>query len=175
MTGREKQDLFDKISQLGFDYERDYRGCAQCTIAALQDGLGIRNRDTDMIFKSATGFAGGVSRETDGNCGAYAGGAMIIAYFVGRERDNFADPQGIRLKTFALTSRLHEKFIHTYGTVTCARIHTKIMGRPFYIKDPDELRKFDEAGAHTDKCTSVVGNTARWTAEILDEAGYLKD
>ena len=98
---------------------------------------------------------------------------MMIGYFLGRERENFADPEKIRLKTSALIAKLHQRFIDTYGTVTCRQIHTKIMGRPFYFKDPDELRKFDEAGAHTDKCTSVVGNAARWTAEILAEAGLI--
>jgi C_GCAxxG_C_C family probable redox protein len=173
-TSQEKQALYDKIYKLGFDFERDYRGCAQCVIAALQDGLDIRNADTDAIFKSATGLAGGVAQETDGHCGAYSGGAMMIAYHVGRERDNFADPEKIRVKTSTLVSKLHKKFIDEYGTVTCNRIHTKIMGRPFYIKDPEEMKKFDDAGAHTEKCTSVVGMGARWAVEILDEAGLLK-
>jgi C_GCAxxG_C_C family probable redox protein len=165
--------LYKKIYDLGFAFERDYRGCAQCAIAALQDGLGVRNRDTDAIFKSATALAGGVAQETDGHCGAYSGGAMMLSYFIGRERDNFADPEKIRVKTSALASKLHARFIKEYGTVTCARIHTKTMGRPFYIKDPDELAKFDAAGAHADKCTNVVGLAAKWTAEILDEAGLL--
>lgn len=169
----DKQELFKKIYDLGFAYEKEYRGCAQCAIAALVDSLGIRDKETDAIFKSATALAGGVAQETDGNCGAYAGGAMMISYFLGRERDNFADPAKIRAQTSALVSKLHAKFIKEYGTVTCSRIHTAIMGRPFYIKDPDELAKFDAAGAHTDKCTSVVGNSARWAAEILDEAGLL--
>ena len=169
----DKEELFERIYELGFGYEREFRGCAQCVIAALQDGLDARNRDTDAIFKSATALAGGVAQETDGHCGAYSGGAMMISYFIGRERDNFADPQRIRASTSALASKLHARFISEYGTVTCGRIHTKIMGRPFYIKDPEELKKFDEAGAHTDKCTSVVGMAARWTAEILDEAGLI--
>lgn len=174
MTDSEMAARIEKIARLGFEYERDYRGCAQCVIAALQDGLGIRNADTDAIFKCATGLAGGVAQETDGHCGAYSGGAMMIGHHIGRERDNFADPEKIRMRTSALVSRLHRKFIDEYGTVICSQIHTRTMGRPFYIKDPDELKKFDEAGAHTEKCTGVVGLAARWTAEILHDAGLLK-
>lgn len=174
MTGSEREARLERIQKLGFEFERDYRGCAQCVIAALQDGLGIRNAETDAIFKSATGLAGGVAQETDGHCGAYSGGAMMIGYHIGRERDNFADLDRIRMRTSALVSKLHAKFIETYGTVTCSRIHTKLMGRPFYIKDPEELKKFDAAGAHADKCTNVVGLAARWTAEILGEAGLTK-
>jgi C_GCAxxG_C_C family probable redox protein len=171
----ENSSRFQKIYDLGFGYEREYRGCAQSVIAALQDGLSIRNPDTDAIFKSATALSGGVASETDGHCGAYSGGAMIIAYFLGRERDNFADPEKIRMKTAAIVSRLHARFIAEYGTVTCNRIHTKIMGRPFYLKDPAEREKFEAAGAHRDKCTSLVGLAAAWTAEILEDEGLLND
>jgi C_GCAxxG_C_C family probable redox protein len=175
LTSMENQSLFQKIYDLGFAYERDYRGCAQSAIAALLDGLGIRNPYTDAIFKSATGLSGGVGSETDGSCGAYLGGAMIIAYHLGRERENFADPEKIRVKTSAIVSQLHSRFIAEYGTVTCNRIHTKIIGRPFYIKDLDEREKFEAAGAHRDKCTRVVGLAAAWTAEILGNEGLLND
>ena len=173
MTSTENQSRFQKIYDLGFAYERDYRGCAQSVIAALQDGLGIRNSDTDAIFKSATGLSGGVGSETDGHCGAYSGGAMVIAYHLGRERENFADPEKIRMKTSLLVSQLHTRFIAEYGTVTCNRIHTKLMGRPFYLRDPEEREKFDAAGAHRDKCTRLVGLAAAWTAEILENEGLL--
>jgi hypothetical protein len=35
--------------------------------------------------------------------------------------------------------------------------------------DPKEYEDFGKAGAHVDKCTSVSGNVARWTAEIILE------
>ena len=168
MKSKNPKDRAATAYELGFSYEKEYRGCAQCVIAALQDAFEIRNAETDAIFKSATALAGGVAQETDGNCGAYTGGAMMIGYHIGRERDNFADPEKIRMRTSALTSELHARFIEEFGTVTCREIHTRIMGRPFYIKDPDELKKFDEAGAHADKCTRVVALAAQWTAEILE-------
>jgi hypothetical protein len=48
------------------------------------------------------------------------------------------------------------------------------MGRPFYLRDTEERKKFDEAGGHTDKCTSVVGRAAAWSAEIILDAGLAK-
>ena len=56
MNGDLKSELMQKAFQLGFDYEKTYRGCAQCTIAAIQDTLGFRE---DNVFKSATGLAAG--------------------------------------------------------------------------------------------------------------------
>jgi len=47
-----KAELVEKAYTLGKEYDKTYRGCSQCVIAALQDVLEIRNDD---IFKSATG------------------------------------------------------------------------------------------------------------------------
>jgi len=56
MNENRQNELMEKAFQLGFDYEKTYRGCAQCTIAAIQDTLDIRE---DNVFKAATGLAEG--------------------------------------------------------------------------------------------------------------------
>lgn len=168
-----REEAIKRAYELGYRYEGEYGGCAQCVIAALQDSLDLRNSETDAVFKAATGLAGGGAQETDGSCGAYAGGSMIIGHLLGRERENFEDPEKIRIETSKLVSQLHARFIDEFGSIVCRQIHTKIMGRPFYIKDPDELAKFNEAGAHDDKCTRVAGLAAQWTAEILIDAGLI--
>ena len=63
----------------GFEYEKNYRGCAQCTVAAIQDTLGIRN---DFVFKAAGGFAAGGGMLCDGICGGYTGTGIktIVPY-----------------------------------------------------------------------------------------------
>jgi C_GCAxxG_C_C family probable redox protein len=160
-----------KAFDAGFDYEKRFKGCAQCTFAALQDAFGLRSPETDAIFKSATSLAGGTALEGDGQCGAYSGAALMISYLVGRERSNFADPKGTRKQAFRLTQRLHQELIDLYGGVVCHQIHRKMMGRPFYIRDPRELDAFEEAGAHKDKCTSVVAEIASRAARILIEEG----
>ncbi len=177
IIGPMEQQTRDKAArrayELGYQYEGSFGGCAQCVIAALQDSLELRNPETDAIFKAATGLAGGGAQETDGSCGAYAGGSMIIGHLLGRERDNFADPEKIRHETSRLIRELHGRFIDEFGNVVCRQIHTKIMGRPYYIKDPDELEKFNRAGGHDDKCTRVAGLAAQWTAEILIDEGLI--
>lgn len=158
------ENLAARAYELGKKYERDYRGCSQCIIAALQDAFNLRD---DAIFKAATGLAGGGSRATDGSCGAYAGGIMILSSLVGRERDKFDDTEGIRFQTMDLCQKLRDMFIREYGTVICRDIQTKIMGRPFYLPDQDEFQKFEEAGAHKIHCLEVVGKAAKWVAEII--------
>ena len=51
-----KQPILEKAYKLGFEGERNVRGCAQCAIAAVQDATEIRN---DLVYKSASGLAGG--------------------------------------------------------------------------------------------------------------------
>ncbi len=156
----------EKAYEAGKNYEKTYKGCSQCVIAALQDVFGIRD---DAVFKSATGLSGGAAMTGDGGCGAYVGALMVLSSLLGRDRDNFADSEGVRFKTHQLARKLHEKFIDQYGSVVCRNIQTKVMGRPYYLADPDEFQKFHDAGAHDIHCPEVVGKAARWMAEIILE------
>ncbi|MEJ2740021.1 MAG: C-GCAxxG-C-C family protein, partial [Dehalococcoidia bacterium] len=159
-----ENDLTEKAYQLGKLYERDYKGCSQCVVAALQDTFDIRNND---VFKAATGLAAGGGANVDGNCGAYSGAIMVLSMLDGRSREDFADPGGAMFKNFSLVTKLHDRFIEEYGSVICRNVQAKIFGRPYYISDPDEFRKFEQAGAHETHCLEVVGKAARWTAELI--------
>ncbi|RLB29772.1 MAG: hypothetical protein DRG87_06445, partial [Deltaproteobacteria bacterium] len=72
---RTQQELLDRAYQLGFEYEKTYRGCSQCAIAAIQDTLDIRD---DSVFKAGTGLAGGGGLTGIGVCGGYVGGVMVV-------------------------------------------------------------------------------------------------
>jgi C_GCAxxG_C_C family probable redox protein len=159
-------ELTEKAYKLGKEYEKTYRGCGQCVIAALQDALDTRNDD---VFKAATGLAGGTGLAGDSGCGAYIGGVLVLGSLLGRERNNFSDPEGIRLKTHQLARKFRKRFIQEYGSVICRDIQNKILGRYYYLADPQEYEKFHNAGAHDVHCPEVVGKAARWMAEILLE------
>lgn len=162
------ESTIERAYELGKKYERVYRGCSQSAVAALQDAFNIKNAD---VFKAATGLAGGCGSATDGSCGAYVGGIMFASCLVGREREKFNDTEGVRFRTFDLARKLHDKFIEAYGSVICRDIHTKLMGRPFYLPDAEEFEKFEKAGAHTVHCVEVVGSAARWMADIILSEG----
>jgi len=157
-------ELLEKAYELGKTYERTYRGCGQCVIAALQDALNIRNDD---IFKAATGLAGGTGLASDSGCGAYTGAIMVLSSLVGRERNDFSDSENIRFKTHQLTRKFRERFIREYGSVICRDIQNKILGRYYDLADPQEYEKFHNAGAHDVHCPEVVGKAAKWMAEII--------
>jgi len=166
-----KQELLDKAYELGFEYEKVYRGCSQCVIAAIQDTLDIRN---DSVFKAGTGLAGGGGLTGIGVCGGYVGAVMVISQLVGRERSNFEDTEGIRYKTFGLTRKFLEEYLRELGSIICRDIQLIRFGRPYYIADADDYEKFEAAGAHVDKCPDVVGRAAQLAVELILDEGLVE-
>lgn len=161
----------ERAYELGKEYEKTCRGCSQCAIAALQDALDIRNDD---IFKAATGLAGGGGSTIDGSCGSYVGAILVLGLLLGRGRDKFDDFEGAALPNLELVRKFRDKYIQEYGSVVCRNIQTKVFGRPYYISDPDEREKFEDAGGHGDDgCPEVVGKAARWMAELILEENLL--
>jgi len=169
--GRSKQELLDKAYELGFEYEKVYRGCSQCAIAAIQDTLDIRD---DSVFKAATGLAGGGGLTGTGICGGYAGGVMVLSQLVGRERSNFADPEGIRYKTLELTRKFLDAYVRELGSIICRDIQLIRFGRPYYIADASDYEKFEAAGAHVDKCPDVVARAAQLAVELILDEGLVE-
>lgn len=165
----QKEQLLKEAEQLAYRYERDYGGCSQCVVGAIKETLGLISDD---VFKAATGLAGGVGL-TGNTCGALTGGVMVFGMALGREYDNFADPERIRFRTFELAKKLVERFEREYGSASCYDIQRKIMGRSFNLWDQTEYGEFLAAGGHEDKCPAVCGKAARWAAEILLEEGLL--
>ena len=163
---RKSEEFLQKAFDLGFEYEKVYRGCSQCVLAAIQD---LFEKKNDEAFRAASALAGGVGSCGDGCCGAYSGGVMAFSQLYGRTRENFLDPDRTRKKATDLAKKLHDRFIAEYGSVICRDIQQKIFGRAFYLRDADDYAKFEKAGAHEEKCPTVVGKGARWVAEILVE------
>jgi len=169
MDQKEKDAMLQKAYELGFQYERDYRGCAQCAIGAMYDAMGIKN---DEVYKAGSGLAGGGGECTDGNCGGYTGASMVMASFFGRTRDEEATEDGRADKyvSFRMTRALHDKFEEKYGSVLCSGVQKAIYdGRHFDLRKDEDKEAFRAAGAHhdDDKCCMVVGDGARWGLELL--------
>ena len=166
MSDREK--IISEAFNNGFNYERDYRGCAQCTIAAVFETLNIKKDD---VFRAASGLGAGGGLLCDGVCGGYSGGIMAMGSLFGRRLEYFGSDEEEKNTAFSMAGLLHDKFIEKYGTVICKDIHNCIFGRNYNLLDPGEKEEFNNDGAHTTKCTEVVANAAAWICElILDEA-----
>jgi len=160
-----KEQLLKKIYDLAFNYEAERGSCPQCVLAALFETLNIGDEAT---IKSADALAGGTALSTKGTCGALVGGLLAISSVVGREYDDFCAGKTKR-RVFQFSKQLYDKFIDEYSSPLCCDVHLKLFGRTFNLMDPKEYEEFEKAGAHVDKCPSVSGNVARWTAEIILE------
>lgn len=168
MDKKEREAMIQKAYDLGFKYERDYRGCAQCAVAGVYDAMGIKN---DAVYKAGSGLAGGGGECTTGNCGGYTGASMALASFFGRTRkeEGSEDGRADKYVSFRMTRAIHDKFVEKYGGVLCSEVQTKLYGRVFDLRKDEDKQAFRDAGAHhdDDKCCMAVGDGARWGLELL--------
>jgi hypothetical protein len=172
------QQLLDKAFELGVEYEKYSGSCSQCTAAALQEILGFE----DIVVKVATSSCGGQAGLSAGACGGVIGGTIVLDYYLGRPAHMVSAtetiPEGIGALSRAMGSarNLCNRFVGQYGSILCPGVQTSIFGRSFNLQEPADWKAFQDAGAHDDpsKCMSVVGNSVRWTLEILIEKGAIK-
>ena len=158
-----KEEILEEVYNLAFKYEAERGSCAQCVLSAIMETLDIGDANT---IKAADAMAGGTALSTEGTCGALVGGLMAISIIFGRSYEDFSAGEQKR-RVFRYSKKLYNKFIEEYGSPVCKDVHQKLFGRSFKLLDPKEYQEFEKAGAHVDKCTSVSGNVARWTAEII--------
>lgn len=170
---QKKIEIMRKAYRQGDHYEKVNRGCAQCHMAAVSD---VTGKEDLVMFRAANGLAAGMGLLGDGVCGGYSGGILSIGLFAGRRKEFFDGDKEEKDKVTYLVGKLHDKYIKTYGSVTCHDIHKDIFGRAFHITKTDEKEAFEAAGAHSqDKCPAVVAISAAWVAEILYDEGFIGD
>lgn len=157
-----KDDIFKEIDDLANYYEANIHGCAQATILALKEFFEI----DDIILKTANSLSGGIAEGGKGNCGAFIAGALIFSYYFGRDIYSI-NQSGSDFKDKKLTRELRGKFYEKYNGEICHDIQKNIFGKSFDMLTQKGKKEMEKAGAHDDKCTVVVGNAAKWIAEIL--------
>ena len=166
-----KTELMKEAYRRGYHYEKEYRGCAQCHMAAVSD---VSGREDLVMFRAANGFAAGMGLLGDGVCGGYSGGILSLGLFAGRRREFFDGDKEEKDLCTKLVGKLHARYIAAYDSVICHDIHKDIFGRAFHITRPDEKEAFEAAGAHKlDKCPAVVATSAAWVTEILYDEGMI--
>ena len=83
--GDRGEEIIKKAADLGYKYEDKYRGCARCTVAALQDAIDFIPEDADL-FRTASCLDGGATPSKIANCGAFTGSGMVIGWLCGTGR-----------------------------------------------------------------------------------------
>jgi len=160
----DKEELLNKAYEAGFRYERNYHGCAQALVGALQEVLGIENPD---VFRAASGLGGGVGLSCLSVCGGLSAGTIILSQLYGRTRGAIEDKEGRRMVAYGLASDLLEKYKEKYGTLICKEIQEQEFGRSFDLRKPEDFKALVDSGGHSHICPNVVGNAARMTVEVI--------
>ena len=169
MNEMDKAKLIKRAFDTGFDYEKNYRGCAQCTLATFFD---ITGHTEPALFQAASGLSAGIGINGDGSCGGYTGGVLFMSSLIGRRLDRIpinerTGPPSLnhmkwRGRKLCMTGSLR----HMEASLAQTS-HKEDFGRSYCLREPGVSEAFEEAGAHVDKCTTVVGNACSWVAEIL--------
>jgi C_GCAxxG_C_C family probable redox protein len=159
-----KEDILNLAYEKGKKYELENGDCAQCTLAAVFEVLGIED---EGVFRATTALADGLGLSTNGHCGALSGGAMAIGYLFGRKSEDFNSMKKL-VKANLLTKRLHDWYLEKYGTIRCADVQQKLGGTVYDMYNPSEMERAVKDGFF-DISSSVVGETARMTAQIILE------
>jgi hypothetical protein len=175
--GLSRDELLDKAYELGFNYEKYSFSCSQSVVAALYRLIEI----DDVLVKVSMPLSGGTAEQFMGTCGSLSGGLMVLSYFIGRPVEKMSDTErniGVSKPLFAslrTTKLLVDKYVEQYGTILCPHIQRKIFGRTWWLRDVEEMQKFESLGGHSapDKCAHIAGTGARWVLEILLDKGML--
>lgn len=163
LKNKQYEQVIEKAAQLAYQYELEYFGCSQTTLAGLIEAFGIGGPD---LLRASTCLAGGVARRGH-ICGALTGGLMMIGFLTGRD-DLEMFPQYQRAMDYGNT--LYTKFRDEFGTVSCSEIQKMKFGRSFDLQNPEEREELHRKMAEIkDGCQTVTSAGARLAAEVIVE------
>ncbi len=170
MRSRER---IDSAKKKAHGYERDYSGCAQSVLGALQEEFGIGNKDS---FKAATVLSGGIARQGD-TCGAIVGALSALGLVSGRERIEDTEAYKAAMEcSIQVCAKFREELKKQCGfkdelkSTLCRHIQEMVYGRSFDLTNKDEYQAFLDAGGHSNTgCPKVCGIAAQVGAEEISK------
>ncbi|MFQ5761663.1 MAG: C-GCAxxG-C-C family protein [Candidatus Bathyarchaeia archaeon] len=159
LKSRDKQELLEEVSKLAYGYEKEFGGCSQAVLKAVQEVCEFQD---NLLFKSAYGFAGGIGL-AGSVCGALAGGVMVLGLKHGRSLSNHERWNvDTRLKQYEIFRDFYKWFRDEYGSVYC---------RDLIGYDLTQRQKRDEFHDSPvfEQCLKRVASVARKAADMIIE------
>ena len=161
----DRDQLLDKVEAAASTCEKEVHGCGRCVLSALMSNFGLSEQPgAELALKGILPLSGGIA-QTRNTCAALLGGVMGIGMvsIPGKLEDTGIDDIRAVMK---IGNEYYRKFEKEIGNSRCFDIRAVGLGRCFDTADPDEYRKFVDAGAY-DLCSSVCGKAARMAAEFM--------
>jgi len=157
----------ESVKERAYNYERQYHGCSQCPLLALQEYLGLED---ELTFKAASSLCGGLA--FSGNtCGALSAGVMVLGMKYGRA--NIEEGLAGLVKGMLPAHRLVKWFEGEFGTTVCRELSGLQMDEEL-LKARAAAPEAMEAALPAElieKCSQIVGKTAEKVAELISEEG----
>lgn len=120
------------------------------------------------MVRSAVALAGGGDRATIGSCGAFSGGLMALsARFSPSAEEPTEEEIGTFNKDRAHFDEFRDWFFSEFGSVVCADVQERQLGRSFNLMDDEELLAFRDFPQVHEKCAQVYTKAAIRVAKIL--------
>jgi C_GCAxxG_C_C family probable redox protein len=168
-----KEEKLNRVYAVALEDDRDYHGCSQSVLDAIQKEFGIGNTEA---FKSATALSGGVLRQGE-TCGAFIGAMMALGMIIGRseieDSKTYRDTKPIFLEVY---NKIKEELKKEFGfegelkSSMCRDVQEKVYGRGFKMWDEDDYQAFLDSGGHSEAgCPKVCGVAAKVVAEKVME------
>jgi len=161
----DRAEFLDKVEAAASTCEREVHGCGRCALSALMANFELGDKaGQELALMGILPMSGGIA-QTRNTCGALLGGLMgigMVSFPSGLEKSNMDD---IR-QAMKIGAQYYRRFEKEVGHSRCFDIRAVGLGRCFDTGDPDEYRKFVEAGAY-DFCAGICGKAARIAAEFM--------
>lgn len=169
----EKSGLIKHARELGLEYMKTYRFCAETTLLAVADTLNMPV--SDEVFKAMIGLSSG-----SGGCGGLCGAFAAIGLRFGQGRETFTDKDEASAyftKTHPIIRQamksVRDQFVDEYGGYLCYDVQKHLFGRSFNTFEPEDRKAFRQQKP-MEKCPTVTENAAGWTVEAILEADASK-
>ena len=165
------EERIQRVKRKALEYDRDYIGCSQSVLGALQEEFGIGNKES---FKAATVLSGGIARQGE-TCGAIIGALLALGLVIGRERIEDTETYRAMLEpSIEVRTRFREELKKQFGfeeelkSTLCRHIQEKVFGRSFDLMNEEERQAFEDAGGHSETgCPKVCGIAVQVATEKI--------
>jgi hypothetical protein len=159
-----------KAEELGKEYEKLHKGCAQCTFLAVIDALrwgGLELIPEEMearLYPAISLLTAGVCMTGEGTCGAVASSIMALGLAMGEQKDN-SDIAAVRHAGEAGRDLILSKYFEEYHSILCKDIQRKYFGKAWDLIDDKMAHEFLDI---TNGC--IIVDAAKLTVKrILEE------
>ena len=160
MSDKEKNNLLKEIEAAARFNEAEFGSTVRCILYTLQKYLGLYDDErVKGAIKAAAAFPGGIAGNTE-VCGGMIAGVMAISLVYGPEPKDELDciipdtpryvPESGRMyrANRARAAEFINRFRNEFGSVECKDIHTKLWGKTYDLRKPEDYRYFMKRPQH---------------------------